>query len=375
MSKDYYKTLGVAENASKDDIKKSFRSLAKKYHPDRNNGDSSAEEKFKAVSEAYEVLSDDQKRQQYDMMRKYGGMGGGPFAGGGGGGFDPSQFKGNFRFEDIGGMSSFADLFSNIFGGEDLFGSARRGGRGGQRRKSRRRVNGNDLSIKLFINFEESINGTTRTIALKKPTTGSACGGKGEKAGTGGEVCRECGGRGTVSFAQGAFAISRPCPRCLGRGVEPGVKCDKCGGSGYFPEKKKIKIKIPSGIDNGGRIRLRGLGYPGKNGGSNGDLIVTVNVNKHQQFDREGNDIFTKVEISYPAAVLGGTIPVKTLNKTVKMKIAPGTTHGTKLRLKGMGLAVNGTKGDQIVEIQIKVPKEVTPHQKELLEELAETMK
>jgi len=373
MSKDFYNILGVAENASKDEIKKSFRSLAKKYHPDRNPGDKKAEEKFKDISEAYEVLNDEKKRQQYDMMRKYGGTfagAGGPGGpGGGAGGFDFSHFgNGGFRAEDLGGFGSFADIFSSIFGGGDIFSGQAGAGRGARRRTASTR--GSDLALTLSVGFEESISGTKKTISLNKPETCQVCSGTGAEPGSGQQTCPQCGGRGTISTAQGAFSVSRPCPRCLGRGVLPGRACRVCNGSGQVKQKKKINIKIPAGIENGGKIRLRGMGNPGRNGGQNGDLLITVNVNKNQQFDRKGNDIFTKVEITYPQAVLGCKVPVKTLTKSINLSIPPGTTHGTKLRLKGMGLAVNGSQGDQYVEVNIVVPKNVNEKQKKILEEL-----
>jgi molecular chaperone DnaJ len=370
MSKDYYNVLGVPENASKDEIKKSFRALAKKYHPDRNKGDKTAESRFKDVSEANEVLSDDNKRRQYDMMRKYGAFGGaGGFdpRGAGTGGFDFSQFGKTFKFEDLGGFGPFADLFSSIFGGEDLFSRAR-----GERRPQPRR--GNDLAIRLSVSFEESITGTGKTIRMNKPVICSACGGTGDEPGSGQKVCPQCDGRGTVTFAHGGFSIARPCPKCLGKGVIPGKTCARCGGSGRVKEKKTIKVKIPAGIKDGSKIRLRGMGSPGVNGGPSGDLVITVNTGKHQQFERKGNDIYSRVEITYPQAVLGTKVPVKTLTKTVNLNVPPGTKHGTLLRLKGMGLSVDGVQGHQFVEIHIDVPKDVTPEQKELLEKLGKTL-
>lgn len=369
MPKDYYSVLGVPENASKEDIKKSFRSLAKKFHPDRNQGDKSAEARFKEISEAYDILGDDQKRNQYDTMRKYGDFGGGfdPRQAGRAG-YGSSQFGNGFRFEDLGGFGSFADIFSSIFGGEDLF-------RGqGRKRRAPQPHRGADLSLKLNISFNEAVNGTSKTIRMNKPVSCEVCGGTGEQKGSGQKICPQCNGRGTVSYGQGGFSISRPCPRCLGKGMIPGVPCPRCGGSGRIRESKKIKIKIPAGIDDGGVVRLRGLGNPGVNGGRDGDLLITVNVNKDQQFERRGNDIYTTVEVSYPQAVLGAKVPVKTLTRTVNINIKPGTAHGTKLRLKGMGLSVNGVVGDQYVEVHIKVPSNITPRQKELLEELQKTM-
>ena len=377
MSKDYYNILGVAENASKADIKKSFRTLAKKYHPDRNQGDKTAESKFKDISEAYDILNDEKKRQQYDMMRKYGGSyagAGGPGGPGGFGGFDFSNMgNGSFRQEDLGGFGSFADIFSSIFGGEGMSGQGRPGGFGGQGRGRQQRpapTRGNDLSLKLDISFEESISGVKKTIALNMPETCKACSGTGAEPGSSQQTCPQCGGRGNVSTAQGAFSVSRPCPRCLGRGVTPGQTCHACKGAGTTKAKKKVAVKIPEAVEDGAKIRLRGLGNAGRNGGPNGDLLVTVNVKKHQQFRREGNNIYTSAEISFPQAVLGCKVPVKTLTKTINLSIPAGTEHGTKLRLKGMGLAVDGTIGDQYVEINIVVPKKVSKKQKKILEEL-----
>ncbi|UCD94326.1 MAG: molecular chaperone DnaJ, partial [Candidatus Zixiibacteriota bacterium] len=367
---DYYNTLGVPENAPKDEIKKSFRALAKKYHPDRNKGDKGAESRFKEISEAYEVLSDDKKRQQYDVMRKYGAFGG---AGGfdprtaGTGGFDFSQFGKTFRAEDLGGFGPFADLFSSIFGGEDLFSRAR-----GERKSRPRR--GNDLAIRLSVSFDEAIAGAGKIIRMSKPVACGVCGGTGDEPGSRQKICRQCGGRGTVTFAQGAFSIARPCPKCLGKGVIPGKTCARCGGSGRVKEKKTIKVKIPAGVEDGSKIRLRGMGNPGTNGGPSGDLIITVNTGKHQQFQRKGSDIYSEVEISYPRAVLGTKIAVKTLTKTVNLNVPPGTKHGTLLRLKGMGLSVDGEQGHQFIEIHIGVPIDVTPEQKELLEKFERTL-
>lgn len=378
MSKDYYNILGVAENASKDDVKKAFRSLAKKYHPDRNPGDKAAETKFKEISEAYDILNDDKKRQQYDMMRKYGGSFAGGSNGSGGpgfGGFDFSNMgNGSFRQEDLGGFGSFADIFSSIFGGNDMFG---RGGPAGQGRGRAQRptaTRGNDLSLTLDVSFEESISGIKKTIALNKPETCSSCSGTGAEPGSDQQTCPQCGGRGTISTAQGAFSVSRPCPRCLGRGSTPGQSCRVCKGSGQIKVKKKIAVKIPAGVENGAKIRLRGVGNPGRNGGQNGDLIITVGVKKHQQFERKGKNIYTSVEISYPQAVLGCKVPVKTLTKTINLSVPAGTKHGTKLRLKGMGLALDGSKGDQYVEVNIIIPEKVSKKHKEILEELQKEM-
>ncbi|MCX6827473.1 MAG: molecular chaperone DnaJ [candidate division Zixibacteria bacterium] len=367
MSKDYYNVLSVSESASQDEIKKAFRKLAKQHHPDRNKGDKGAENRFKDISEAYEVLGDQQKRQQYDMMRKYGAFGGGSGTGSyQSGGFDPSQFEHIFRSEDIGGFGSFADIFSSIFGDDTIF----ERGRSGRRSPSR----GNDLALTLDISFGEAVSGIKKTIAINRSESCPVCSGKGAEPGSGQTTCPQCDGRGMINYAQGAFSVSRPCPRCLGKGVLPGRPCRNCRGSGQIKVRKKISVKIPAGIDNGGRIRLQGLGNPGANGGLKGDLIITVNVKKDQKFERKGNDIYTKVQISFPQAVLGCKVPVHTLTKDVNLSIPAGTAHGTMLRLKGQGLAVNGAQGDQYLEVNITVPKDITPRQKELLEELAKTM-
>jgi len=374
MAKDFYDILGVPENASKDEIKKAFRNLAKKYHPDRNKGDKAAESRFKEISEAYEILGDEQKRAQYDNMCKYGAFAGtGPQGGFGGSGVDFSQFgkDGRFDFRSGGGFGSFADIFSSIFGGEEMFG----GRMGGNRRTATQPRKGSNLRLNLNITFEEAIFGTNKSLVLKKPETCTICGGTGTEPGAGQTACPECQGRGNVSYAQGGFSISRPCPRCLGRGIINEKACHVCGGTGQTRSKKKINVKIPAGIEDGGKIRLKGMGNPGKNGGANGDLIITVAVQKHQQFERKGNDIHTRVYVSYPDAVLGGKIPVKTLARDINMTIPAGTKSGTILRLKGMGLSVDGTQGDQYVEVMIDVPESVTNRQRELLEELRKTLK
>ena len=307
MSKDYYKVLGVSETASEDEIKKAFRKLAKQYHPDRNRGDKSAEEKFKDISEAYDVLGDKNKRQQYDTMRKYGTFTGSPsFDPRYSGGFDSSQFERFFRFDRSEGADIFEELFGSIFGG-------RPGGfRAGPRPRPKRRVNGRDANVTARISFVEAAKGTTKTIIAKS--------------------------------------------------------------SGPQKTKRKIRVKIPAGIESGGKIRLRGMGFPGTDGGGNGDLIVTVQVDKDQKFERKGNDIYTKVLVDYPTAVLGGKVQAHTLTRKVSLNVPPGTTSGTKLRLKGMGISVNGATGDQYVEIVVDVPKNLTDEQKLLIEQLKKTM-
>jgi DnaJ-class molecular chaperone len=312
MAKSYYDILGVSENASQDEIKKAFRKLAMKYHPDRNPNDPEAEKRFKELSEAHETLGDEKKRQEYDTMRRYGAFTGAAHsAGGPGAGFDYSQFfgqgggpRGGFQFFRSGGMEStegFEDIINELFGR----GTAGAGFAGTRRQRPRRPRKGPDVTAELTVTFLEAARGTTRQITLSH--TG-----------------------------------------------------------------KKLKVKIPAGIDDGGKIRLAGQGAPGPNGAPNGDLILTVRVMPDQNFRREGNDVFTTAEIDFKDAILGTKIDVKTLTKTVKLTVPPGTQPGTKMRLKGQGLAVGGRQGDQYVEIKVTIPTHISDRQRKTLEEWEE---
>ena len=375
---DYYKALGVSETASKDEIKKVYRKLAKQYHPDANPNDSQAEAKFKEVSKAYSVLSDPKNREQYDMMRKYGasfGADGGPSGGAQGFSFDDimSQF-GNGRRAGFGGRSqssgfgSFADIFSSLFGDQSL------GGFGGGARTQQRATprKGKDILTDIEIPFEEAVKGGTKTIKINVEQACDKCSGSGVTPGSKAATCPECQGRGTVTFSHGSFSVSRPCPRCLGRGQIIGSPCRKCSGTGKVFGPKTVKINIPEGIESGKKIRLKGLGQPGINGGSPGDLYLKINVSGHQYFWREGNNINCRVPINLKQAVLGGKIKVRTLVNQVELKIPPGTSPGQKFRLKGAGLAINGDKGDQFVEVKVEIPINLTQEQKELFEKFAE---
>jgi molecular chaperone DnaJ len=373
---DYYNTLGVSEGASADEIKKAYRKLAKKYHPDANPSDKQAEKKFKEISEAYHVLSDPQKKQQYDMMRKYGAghaAGAGAQTGPGGGfSFDDimSQFGGRSggRFD---GFGSFADIFSSIFG--DRSGAFGGGFESAGRQAAPQR--GSDILTDIDIPFEDAAKGGKKTIRVNIEQTCDQCQGSGIAPGSKATVCPECHGSGRVNFSQGAFSVSRPCPRCLGRGQIIGNPCRKCSGSGKIFGPKTIKINIPAGIESGKKIRLKGLGRPGLNGGPTGDLYLRINVMGHGYFWREGKDIHCRVPINLKQAVLGGKIEVPTLTKKhVELKIPPGTSSGQKFRLKGLGLAGNGQKGNQYVEVKIEVPKNMTSEQKKSFEEFSEKM-
>ncbi len=378
---DYYNILGIPESASAAELKKAYRKLAKKYHPDANPNDKQAESKFKEISEAYSVLSDPKKKQQYDMMRKYGaGLGGGPEGGpAGGGGFSyediMSQFANAGRSgsgrssEQFSGFGSFADIFSSIFGDRQGrgFGDAFTGGE--YRTQPRK---GDDLLTDIDISFEDSVKGGRRNIKINIEHTCDQCNGSGITPGSQATICPECHGSGNVTFSQGSFAVSRPCPRCLGRGQIIGNPCRKCSGKGKLFGPKTFKVNIPQGIESGKKIRLKGLGKPGVNGGPPGDLYLKINVSGHNYFWREGKDIYSRVPINLRQAVLGGKIRVRTLTKEIELNIPPGTSSGQKFRLKGLGLVANGEKGNQYVEVNVEVPKNLTSEQKKLFEQFAD---
>jgi molecular chaperone DnaJ len=357
--KDYYQVLGVSESASADEIKKAYRRLAKKYHPDANPGNKAAEDKFKEISEAHEVLNNPQKRKEYDQLRKF-GAGGSP-------GFEGFDFEGfrkgtgrTFRFEDLGGLGGFSDLFSSIF---DM------GERSRQRSWSAQK--GQDFYAEVEIPFDLAISGGKYTFEVRKEDTCPVCNGSGAKPGSKVSTCPECGGTGMVSFSQGAFAIQRPCPRCFGKGKVITQPCSTCGGSGEVITPKRIAIKIPQGVEQGTNLRLRLQGQPGIAGGPSGDLIVKVNIGAHRFFERRGADIFCKVPINIAQAILGSKIRVRTIDGRVELKIPAGTQSGTRFRLRGRGVKMNGSRGDQYVEIYVEIPKNMTPKQKKMMEDLA----
>jgi molecular chaperone DnaJ len=361
--KDYYKILGISENATGDEIKKAYRRLAKKYHPDSNPNNKMAEEKFKEVSEAHETLSNPEKRKQYDQLRKFGqggfsGFGSGEGARGFEDIFSGTGGKGRtFSFQDLGG---FGDLFSNIF---DMGETTRR-----QRWSPQK---GGDLYAEVEIPFDLAISGGKTPIEFGKEETCSFCGGNGAKPGTSISACPDCNGTGMVSFSQGGFAVSRPCPRCLGRGKIITAPCPRCKGSGQTYAQKKLLINIPAGINDGTQLRLRGQGQAGIAGGPAGDLVVKVNIGQHRFFVRKGRDVYCQVPINIAQAMLGSKIRVKTINGRVELKIPAGTQSGTKFRLKSKGVKANGATGDQYVEVVVEIPKGMSQKQKQLLEQFA----
>lgn len=353
MSKrDYYEIIGVAREASEQEIKSAYRKLALKFHPDRNPGDKAAEEKFKEAAEAYAVLADADKRQRYD---RFGHAGLGGAAQGGPGGFDPSVFTG---FEDIlGGLG-------DIFGFGDALGGGRR--RGGPSR-------GSDLRYDLEISFDESARGTETSIQIPRQETCETCSGTGAAAGTKPVTCPGCHGRGQVRFQQGFFTMARACGQCRGTGQFIATPCGTCRGAGTVEQQRKLTVKIPPGIATGQRMRLTSEGEAGAAGGPAGDLYVVIHVQEHDFFARDGNDLHCEVPISFPTAALGGTITVPGPFEEQNLNVPEATQTGTTFRLRGHGMPdVSGRgKGDLLVTVRVKTPAKLSKEQKKLLEQLA----
>ncbi len=369
-AKDYYQILGVAPDADADTIKKAYRKLARKYHPDVNPGDPSAEERFKSISEAYRVVSDPEQRKRYDAMRNAGAGAG--FGGGGGFegfGFGQPGAGGEWRtvdFGDLGGAEGFnlGDLFSSIFGGRQARGAGARAPRKGA-----------DRRVDVRVSFQVAAKGGQVEIRVPLEVECPRCEGKGAEPGTKVETCPHCGGSGSVSLVQGGFAVQRPCPRCYGRGTLIEEPCARCRGEGSVTEPRRVKVRIPALADDGDRIRLRGQGEPGPAGGPPGDLVLTVRVKPDRFFRREGLDIHCTVPITVVQAMLGTKVRVRTIHGTkVEVRVPPGTQNGTRLRLKGQGLERDGQKGDQYVEIQVKVPEKLTAEERELVEQLGQKL-
>lgn len=348
--RDYYQVLGVTKNASEADIKKAYRKLAMKYHPDRNPGDKSAEEKFKEAKEAYEVLSNDQKRSAYDRFG-HAGVSAGAGAGPGFGGFE--------------GFGGFSDIFGDIF--SDVF-----GGRGGRARPQR----GADLGYNLTLDLEEAVHGVTEKIHVPTWVKCTECNGSGARKGSGPTTCTTCGGRGQVQMQQGFFTIQQTCPDCHGRGQVIKNPCPRCHGQGRIREEKTLSVKIPPGVDNGDRIRLAGEGEAGMFGASAGDLYVQINVRPHSIFTREGNDLLCEVPISIITAALGGELDIPTLDGRVKLKIPSETQSGQIFRLRGKGVKSvrSGVTGDLLCKVVVETPINLNREQKELLEKLDQSL-
>ncbi|MBV9109180.1 MAG: molecular chaperone DnaJ [Gemmatimonadetes bacterium] len=368
-TKDFYRILGVPENAKADEIKKAYRKLAKQYHPDANPDNAAAAEKFKEISEAYSVLSDDDKRKQYDQMRKLGAFGGlGGFRGGARpGAGSPGGGAGGFSFEDLDLGGGLGDIFGSIFD----FGG--RGGRtrGGAGTRPGGPTRGENIEYQVEIPFKTAARGGTITVTLPVTEDCPVCAGTGAKPGTPIITCPECKGSGSITFGQGGFGVTRPCPNCYGRGKVPQEPCENCHGRGQIREEKTVNVSIPAGVDNGSKVRISGQGEKGAAGGQPGDLLINVRVAPDKFFTRDGLDLQVNVPINVAQAVLGSKIKVRTLDGSVLLRIPPGTQNGTKFRIKGQGVEKAGRRGDQYVRVDVTVPEELTDEQHKQFEEFA----
>ncbi|MEI7703571.1 MAG: molecular chaperone DnaJ [Deltaproteobacteria bacterium] len=344
QKRDFYEVLGVARTASGEEIRASFKRLAMEFHPDRNPGNHAAEERFKEVAEAYDILSNPEKRTRYDQ-----------FGHGGAGGFDP--------FAGFTGAASINDIFGEIFG--EVFGAHRRG---------QRRSRGSDLRYNLELDLEEAAFGTTSRIEIQRPKRCETCRGSGAKPGTQPRTCSTCGGTGEIRIQQGFFAMSRTCGQCRGEGKVITDRCPTCGGAGGLAEKSTVEVRVPPGVDSGTRLKLRGEGEPAPSpSGEPGDLYVVVQVRDHPIFQRQDTEVVCEMPLSISQAALGTSVDVPTLDGAHKLKIPAGTQPGKTFRLKGKGIAPlgGGSRGDQHVRIQVEIPTHLTKEQRDLLEKFA----
>jgi molecular chaperone DnaJ len=343
---DLYSALGVPKGASADEIKKAYRKLARQYHPDKNPGDAAAEERFKEIQHAYDVLSDPEKRKAYDRFGSADGRRG----------FDPDG--GTYNFDDF-DLGDLGDLFGGIFG------------RGAGRQQQTRAQRGADLEVQVSLSFEDSLKGVETRIPVDVVASCSECGGSGARPGTSPTICPECRGRGVVSEAQGLFALSQPCPRCRGNGTVIEDPCPRCQGSGRERRTKRYTVKIPAGVKDGTRIRLKGKGEAGLNGGPAGDLFVVTRVEASPVYERRGADLVVDVPLSPADAALGAEVEVPTPDGPVSLKVPAGSEHGKLLKIKGRGAPkLKGGKGDVLARLKLEVPKKLSKKQRELYEEL-----
>ncbi|QJY45929.1 molecular chaperone DnaJ [Pseudonocardia broussonetiae] len=372
IEKDFYRELGVSSDAPAEDIKKAYRKLARELHPDANPGDPKAEARFKSVSEAYGVLSDDKKRKEYDETRALfagggipGGFGGGGFPGGGAQGFDLNDI---FAQQGAGGAGGLGDIFGGLFG--------QQAGRGGGASSGARR--GADVETELRIDFVQAVRGADVPIRLSSPGRCDRCGGTGAKPGSTPRRCPTCDGVGLVSRSQGAFAFSEPCRDCRGTGRLIDDPCPECGGDGVSTRTRSITVRVPAGVADGNKVRLKGQGEPGRGGAPAGDLYVTVHVTPHRLFGRSArnaDDLTLTVPVTYPELVLGSTLTVPTLESTVSLRIPPGTASGRTFRVKGRGVERKTSKGDLLVTVEVAVPGSLDDRATEALQAYAEATK
>jgi molecular chaperone DnaJ len=359
FEKDYYKVLGVSESATEKEITRAYRKLAKQYHPDANPG---AEDRFKEISAAYDVLGDADKRKEYDEVRRlgplganFGGFGGAPGAGG------AQDYT--FRFEDDasgGGIGGLGDLLGGIFG------------RGGRSARGAGPQRGPDLEAELHLSFEDAVEGVTTTVNVIGDAPCHTCRGTGAAPGTSPTVCPRCGGRGVLDENQGLFSFSQPCPTCGGRGVRIETPCPTCGGTGAELRARQVRVRIPPGVEDGQRIRVKARGGPGRNNGPPGDLYVVVGVAPHELFGRRGRDLTLTAPLTFAEAALGSTVRVPTLEGPVSLRVPPGTPSGRIFRVRGRGVKSGKSTGDLLVTVEVAVPPHLTNAQREAVEALAE---
>lgn len=373
--KDFYAVLGVPDKATAEEIKKQYRRLAKQYHPDSNKGDPKQAERFKEIAEAYNVLGDAKQRKQYDEMRRLGAFGdfarrpgGGSTGGFRGAGARPGARSTTgapppgYKFEDfdVGGLGGLGDLFSSMFGG------------GAQRQKPSEPEKGQSIETTLEVPFRIAVIGGKVPIELEVNEECGVCSGSGAAAGAKISACPECSGRGSISFGQGSFAVSRPCPMCLGKGALPSERCGTCSGQGALRSKKKVLITVPPGIDTDSKLRLKGQGGRGGRGGPPGDLVITFKVEPDKFFSRDGLDLIAQVPVNIAQATLGSKVTVTTLDeKKVTIAIPGGTPSGKRFRVRGQGIEREGKKGDLLLEVRIDAPQGLTANAKEAMEMFA----
>ncbi len=361
FDKDYYQVLGVPKNATAAEIKKAYRKLAQQFHPDANPGDKRAEDRFKEISAAHDVVGDADKRKQYDQVRDMAASGFGR-GGSAGGGVPGGGFPGGVRFEDLGGfgVGDLGDLFGGIFSGA---------------RGRPRATRGADLETDVTVPFEDAMVGTTVPVRVSGPAPCETCSGSGAAPGTSPVTCPQCGGAGQVAVNQGPFQMSQTCPRCHGSGRIVETPCPTCGGSGSRRRTRSFKVRVPAGVQDGARIRLAGRGEPGPAGGQPGDLFVRVRVRPHAFFGRKGHDLALDLPITYAEAALGANVQVPTLDGPVTMKVPGGTPNGKTFRLKGKGAPKRGGHGDLLVTVNVEVPQKLSKPEKDLLKQLSEVEK
>ena len=369
--KDYYSVLGVAEKATADEIKKQYRRMAKQHHPDANKSDPKSADRFKDISEAYQVLGDEKKRAQYDDMRRLGAFDGFSSRGSGGGagsrssGGRPRGAPGGANFEefDIGGLGGLGDLFSSMFGG-------------GRSQRQSGPEQGQSVETTLEIPFRVAVLGGKVPIDLEVNEECATCRGSGAAPGAKVQTCPECAGRGAISFGQGSFAVNRPCPMCLGKGSVATEKCGICGGAGDKRVRRKLNITVPTGIETGAKIRLKGQGGRGQRGGPAGDVLLTFQVKGDPMWDRDGLDLVVRSSVNIAQATLGSKITVDTLDeKKVSIRIPAGTPSGKRFRIRGQGIKKEGKHGDLIVEVSVAVPEKLSHEQEKLMKAFAEAAK